>query len=175
MSPKDEKYARASLLALAAECCEGDDDTRVFDSYTVAPDQRLLNADSVVAILASLPKPIACSATATGSTLRIECHQRMREASNRYDPASLFREALLAYISRPRVKRAGDRRVLIRGVGDPVLMTADEVSGWLQDYDFGETGVGFRSDVIDAEAKRLNAEIAVRLTGPVTPDYFRVL
>ena len=173
MSPNDEKYARASLLALATECCEGDDDTRVFDSYTVAPDQRLLNADSVVAILASLSKPIACSATATGSTLRIECRQRISKVLDRYEPASLFREGLLRYISNPRTSRANDRRVLIRGVGEPVLMTPDEVAGWLHDYDF--SWVGFRSDVIDAEAKRLNAQTAVRLTGPVTADYFRVL
>jgi hypothetical protein len=52
-------------------------------------------------------------------------------------------------------------------------MTPDDVSGWLQDYAFRQ--VGFRGDVVDAEAKRQNAQKVVRLMGPVTPDYFRVL
>lgn len=167
------KRANATLLVLRT-VIRGPG-TEGIERYVVAPTPSPMTAEAAAEALAALSKPVSCSAVQNGDCLTITCKQlstsgvrRAPELTLDPDYNSLIRDLIRSF------GHGDNPLLLLRGTGKSILMSANEISEWLQEYDFHAIGLGFSWDDPDDEARAAGAVGTLTFSGPIEYTSFRV-
>ena len=167
------KGAQATLLALESVLAAPANETGEPERYTVAPNPALMTPEEAAAALARIPKPVSCTAVRRADHIAIECrrvpladeiarHQHMLGGDYRQFLASMLRSL-----------GGGENALLmLKGTGRPILMSANEISKWMDEYDLERMGLGFSLDDADEEAAGAGAIAAIHFRGPINYTSF---
>ena len=163
---EEREYARATLLALVTiSTDEGHGEPPAV--YFVAPDTTRLTLDQAARALVEMTKPVSCGGRTVANALTIECRSRrtLAEITEHENTTAFWSDGLLRALQRVIGTTSRARRIVVRGRGDSLLMTIDDMLTWLRQYGFRDK-LGFDVDETDSEARSGGADAVVTFRGP---------
>jgi hypothetical protein len=161
VEPSEVRAARAMLFALRGTINETG--LTVSSEYFLQPQANALGEDEAARVIAALPKPLACNATAARGRLEVRCRQLTHAERELHEylwanSTPQWLEVLGKYgarddLSRIRVKR--DHASLV--------LTLAELVVWYPDYDFQSIGLSQTAGTARWRDRRGGARVVIRL------------
>jgi hypothetical protein len=160
-STRDEKLARATLLALRMTLSDPDEGGDV--GYCLLPHQAPMELHHITAALVEMEKPVTCIGIGVGGLLGVGCWPLPPEDVRMRQEATHLTLRRNAAIRGQLAGETGTANILLLGYGENLLLSWDEYVEWQGQYFLYMLQSTLRT--ADAQQRELGAQRALEICG----------